>query len=106
MERVSSREWKQFELLLKKVGYGCIYDLPVECGMPRVSPELHYRRSEMLQPCKTIRLEPHEGAGLQNARFERLISICEARGDTIIAKLEVMDGLPLRIETEGVIREL
>jgi hypothetical protein len=106
MNKLSSPEWRELERYLKKVGHGCVFDLPIEHGMPRVDPELRYRKSEMLKPCNSSRTGPKEGDGLRDARFENLIRICETRGDVVITILEVHDGLPHRIETEGAIHLL
>ena len=106
MNNLSSQEWRKLERFLKKVGHGCVFDLPIEHGMPRLDRELRFRKSEMLKPCNSTRTGPKEGDGLRNARFENLIRICETRGDVVISILEVQDGLPHRIETEEAIRLL
>ncbi|MBA4389109.1 MAG: hypothetical protein C0404_14145 [Verrucomicrobia bacterium] len=103
---MSSPEWRNLERILKKVGYGSVFDLPIEHGMPRLDRELRYRKSEMLNPCNSKRTGPKEGDGLRDARFVNLIRICEMQGDVVITMLEVQDGLPHRIETEGSIRLL
>lgn len=106
MDHATTMNWKCLEQFLKRLGYGYLYDLPIEHGMPRLDRDFRFRKSEMLKPCISTRNGPKEGEGLRNARFKKLISICEARGDGVITMLEVQDGLPHRIETEGVVRLL
>lgn len=99
MQRQS--EWAQLEQLLKRVGYGEVFNLPVEHGKPRLDRPLRVLTSRFLDPHESVRSRPKDADGLRSARFQQLIRICEQRGSVVISRLTVQDGLPHRIEIEG-----
>lgn len=94
-------EWVRLERLLKQVGFGELYDLPIVHGRPRLDRPLRYRSRFLLNPRESARSQPNKGDGLRDARFRDLVRICEQRGNVIISTLIIQDGLPYRVEIEG-----
>lgn len=95
------QEWAQLERMLKKVGFGEVFNLRIEHGKPRLDHPLHYRSSVLLKPDESDRSRPKDGDGLRDGRFRDLIRFCEQRGDIVIKTLIIQDSLPHRIEIEG-----
>jgi hypothetical protein len=95
-----SEQWERLAQRIKRVGYGCIYDLPIRDGEPDLSEPLRMKYTRLLKPGRTPNSKPDAKNVQIKEQYRVLLEECRRLQDIDISVLQIQDGLPSQMNIE------